>query len=352
MSKETSRKRKSEFKPWVKVLLSCLFLVFAILSVYMIRQGIKPEIIPGSNYYYQTTPNVSYKVYLLDNPFYEEKFMPMGKQYPSSIIDYVDIDFIYELKGNSALKGKYSYSVEGTIIGNYENTSNGKSELWTKKYDIVKDNINDLNNNNNITVVKNVRINYQEYNKVVNDFKSNFRLAIDAYLNVKMKIYVESDINGLQHDLKVYDTMEVNIPLNTSTIKIETKSQPTNKIIEDDGEQKSRTVIAFFGIVLMLFVLLLFVLTFKNIYYSTKTKYIKKLNKLLKTYSEILVEVEELPELDENITLIDVTNFDDMIDLEEELKSPIMYEETIKGEQTVFVIAIDGYAYRFFLESE
>ena len=58
------------------------------------------------------------------------------------------------------------------------------------------------------------------------------------------------------------------------------------------------------------------------------------MNKLLKTYSEILVEVEELPELDENITLIDVTNFDDMIDLEEELKSPIMYEETIKGEQS------------------
>ena len=352
MDRRTHQKKIKEFKPWVKFALSCLFLLFAFIGSLMILKGTKPEIIPGKTYTYTTSPSVSYKVYLQENNFYEEKFLPMGRQYPSAIIDYVDIDLIYSLTGSIPISGGYTYNVKGTIIGNYENTSNGKSELWTKEYTIVPDTSDNIADKNRFVITKNVHIDYQEYNKVVNDFKTNFRLAIDAYLNVKMTIKANGDINGVDKKLNVVDTVEVNIPLNSSTIKIETKKNPLNNKVESTGEEKSHLVLTYLGIVLLIMVGLLFLLTYKFIYFSSKTKYIKKLNRILRTYSEILVEVEVLPDLDDEVTLIDITNFEDMVDLEEELKSPIMYEETSRGIQTVFIIAIDNYAYRYILEAD
>ena len=68
----------------------------------------------------------------------------------------------------------------------------------------------------------------------------------------------------------------------------------------------------------------------------------------MKTYSEIIVEVDS-PHSFDGLEVIDVKNFDDMVDIEEEVKSPILHYEIQKGVQSMFTIIKDGYVYRYML---
>ena len=46
----------------------------------------------------------------------------------------------------------------------------------------------------------------------------------------------------------------------------------------------------------------------------------------------------------------DVKNFEDMVDIEEEIKSPILYYEVEEGSEALFTIVNDNYMYRYILK--
>ena len=87
------------------------------------------------------------------------------------------------------------------------------------------------------------------------------------------------------------------------------------------------------------------------IFINTKSRYKKEIEKLFKEYSEILVEVSSPIEFD-NFTFIDIKEFDDMIDLEEEYKSPILYYEKVKDYESWFVVIKDNFMYRYIYKAE
>ena len=89
---------------------------------------------------------------------------------------------------------------------------------------------------------------------------------------------------------------------------------------------------------------------FNKLFINRKNYYEKILNKILKDYAEIIVEVSNPINLN-GLEVFDIKNFDDMIDLEEELKSPILLYETIKGKESVFIVVNDNYAYVYTLNN-
>ena len=56
--------------------------------------------------------------------------------------------------------------------------------------------------------------------------------------------------------------------------------------------------------------------------------------------------------LDYDINVIDVKNFDQMLDVEEELRIPIMFYETKKGTEGELVIVTNEIAYRYILKDK
>lgn len=348
MNTREVRKQTVVLKLWVRVFLACFMSAMFILSILMIFSGSKEKESSDLLYSYKKSSNVNYKVYLLENNFYENNYLEMGKQYPSALIDYIDLDLSYSHIGSLPANLNYTYYVEGTIIGNYENTENGKSELWTKKYNLMN-----MQTENSSSVAldlnKNLRINYQEYLRVVNEFKEKFRLSIDAYLNVKMYIRYDGFVTDINKPISESEVIEVNIPLNSSTIEIENKiPEAESKNITDTKRSASNPFVVIMGIIFIVMDTIIFMATYKYIFTSEKNEYVKTRDKYIKSYGEIMVEVEELPNVSE-LEIIEVKAFDDMIDLEEELKVPILYKETVYGRETRFVIVVDNYAYRHIL---
>ena len=119
MNTREVKKKNVVLKLWARVFLACFLFAVLVLSLVMIFSGSKEKETSKLLYSYKKSSNINYKVYLLENNFYEERFLGMDKQYPSALIDYVDIDFNYSHLGSIPASINYTYYIEGTIIGNY-----------------------------------------------------------------------------------------------------------------------------------------------------------------------------------------------------------------------------------------
>ena len=153
---------------------------------------------------------------------------------------------------------------------------------------------------------------------------------------------------------KINDEITLKIPLTEKVVMITQDYKDTEKnIVEQKKEKENIQLIpVIIGSVTLLTSLTLLIHLSKTvIFINTKSRYKKEIEKLFKEYSEILVEVSSPIEFD-NFTFIDIKEFDDMIDLEEEYKSPILYYEKVKDYESWFVVIKDNFMYRYIYKVE
>ena len=349
---KTEKGKRLVLKKWVRVLMLFILLFFACLSAFFILTGLFTEEELKPIYSYNLKRNIDYKVYLHENSFFEEKYLEKGKQYTSQLIDYIDIDFDYIYNGSDLADLNYFYDIKATIIGEYENTSNGKQELWNKKYTLLDNKSKQLLNTTQFNIKENLKINYSDYNKVVNDFKTKFKLSIDAYLNIKLNIKYDGKIKDSDKKISGTDALEINIPLSKSTINIDTKyEENNNKKVMPEIEDLKEMEKVYIGIVILIIDILMFIILFNKIFVHKKSEYIKTLDKIMKDYSEIIIESSTNLNYDD-LEILDIKTFEDMVDVEEELKSPIMMYEYIKNQESWFIVVNDNYAYRYILNAD
>ena len=103
--------------------------------------------------------------------------------------------------------------------------------------------------------------------------------------------------------------------------------------------------------ILLIIILIISISNKDRLIINKKTYYTKNYNKIIKNYSDIIVEVSTQPNL-ENLEILEIKNFDDLVDTEEELKSPILLYEVKKQKESWFVIIHNKYAYRYILNCE
>ena len=62
---------------------------------------------------YAETSVLDYKVYLKQNDFYQEKYLEKGMLYVASLIDHIDIDFLYNFNIDEKVNLDFKYSPSG-----------------------------------------------------------------------------------------------------------------------------------------------------------------------------------------------------------------------------------------------
>lgn len=341
--------KKLVFKKQIKFILFALLIFFAAISFYFLYNYYNPKEVITNRYNYKTEPNVTYKVYLKENEFYEEKYMPSGKQYAADLIDYIDIDFSYLYSGSDLASMNYDYDVEATIVGEYDNTDSETPVLWTKQYNVLDKQTKNTKSKAGFNIKQNVKVNYDDYNNVVANFREEFKLAILAHLNVKLNINYSGKVDKNGKEITGSDVIELDIPLSRTTVAIDKKIPVSiDKYLDmeiDDENDKAYMYIGYFVAVLDLIVLVLF---FDKIFSGNKNPYIKKLDKILKDYADITIRIVNGISFEDK-ELIEITNFNDMLDIEEEFNSPIMVYEKVENRETWFIVINDNYAYRYIL---
>ncbi len=345
-------------KQWTQVFLLIIVLAAMAFSIWAIVHSFsKSERQKEELYTYTYNSNLSYRVYLKDNSFFTTNYLGMNRQYISSLIDKIEVNTKYAFQSSKDLDYTYTYDLVASAKGTYAESEAKSVEIWSKTYSILPAETKS-GTGNNISIDKTVQIDYDKYNAIMTDFRNQFGLSIDARVDVVFKVSITGGLKGESNSLQEDNTMTLQVPLLKPTIEIKpdyVNSGRDTVYKEDANGNSGETMnipLLMLGIALLLFSLfMLKILGSKLLNTTKKSEYVLRLNKILKEYGDIIAKADNVPALS-SYDVVSIKDFVDLVDIEEELHSPILYVEIREDLESWFIILNDKTAYKFILRYE
>lgn len=325
---------------YLKIVISGV--IFLISLVFILNNPVKTNISPIIEFSKQESV-INYKVKIFENDFIPEDYMDKDKTYITDLVDNIDINYDYKLSNAKKIASECKYNITCKTTVNHNST--GK-ELWTDEIVLVDS--KDLPvEKNDVVINESVTVDYDKINTKVKTFKEDFNIPIDAKLDINLNI-IDTDSKKT-----IYST-GLNTSLNTEIINI---SQNDENALQNELSSETKTKISIPSVIAIiislasLVYLVLEILKTAQYNLSRKSFYEKAVYKILKNYGDIVAELVSPVDLSK-LNVIDVKNFDQMLDVEEELRIPIMFYETKKGREGEFVIVTNEIAYRYILKDK
>lgn len=330
------------------IILVIYVIIFISLSVLIIYKGL--DIIKTRDIEYVNNSKINYLVYLKENNYFSKPYLEQGEKYIASLIDKINIKYNYNLSSDEVMSGDYNYHLAATLVV----TEKDKDDvLWESDYDLTNEEVVNFENQKSIEINKEVNINYDYYNDIVSSFKKDYGVAVDANLLVKLIVNTNLDYDSDSFTIK--EEPLVNIPLSEQTIEIDIK------VVENDVNTKTITytkyptlnyALIILGIVFLIIYLILGIKVLKKIIKAVKTrdKYDIYLRKIFSNYDQIIISASRLPDLS-NVDILDVSNFEELVDAQNEIHKPIIFVEEKKGKMAVFTLIDDAHAYTYTVKS-
>lgn len=284
--------------------------------------------------------NVSYKVCLKNNDFFDNSCLDNNMSYVASLINNIPLDFSYKLNSNinDVING-VSYEIKAKlVIYNSENNKN----YFEKEYVLLSDGFS-FNNK----IDESVDIDYDYYNNIANKFKSSYGVDAQSYLEVYLITY---------KDYLNESKISVSIPLSQKAIEIKLNTSNINinqeRIIKDKDFGVTNwlsLIIGFLLIILSLYYFICFI-SLLLVFRKKISKYDKALVKILKSYDRLVVSTSTLPR-DGDYNVLKINSFEELLDVRDNLRLPIMYYVVKEHEKSHFYILHGNNLYIYTLKA-
>ena len=293
---------------------------------------------------YKEVSNVDYKVYLKDNNFYESSYLDKDMAYVASLIDKIKIKYNYNFVATENSNLDINYKVIAKLVIASQNNS---KIFFEKEYDLSKEIIDEMVNKKEYIIDRDVIIDYDYYNNLANEFKSNYAVNANSRLDVYLQVNEKNKENN-SYSLNNKRNVILSIPLSEQEINItldDTNINESKKITLDKKFViNDITFIVYSVIIFILFIYLLIILL-KLIYLLTKknmSAYDRYIRRLLMGYDRIIINIKSVPDM-RDYNVIEVESFQELVDVRDNTKEPINYhviKEHVKSE--FFVINDDN----------
>lgn len=329
----------------------CLLGIFACLTlVFFIKAFInKPDTVLS----YKEVSATDYNVKLNPNEYYEVSQLPSGMNYIANLIDSININFNYTFSTNRDIDYDATYYIEAItrVYGKEDD-----SILFEKKENLVEEQKINKQNIKANNFIEDVVVNYDHFNDFVKSFKSSYALNYDSDLTIVLHVKTKGVNEVFSSPIEVDSLALVVIPLTEQTINISIDGKNINNSgsIVDDSIWNNVNVLYLLLFIassgLGLFVIVRFaVLIIKSI--NSRSAYEKVLNKILRDYDSIIVNVENNVE-ENNYELINVSSFEELRDLHDNLGIPILFNDIIPNELSYFTVIKDNLLYKYTLNAK
>lgn len=277
---------------------------------------------------YNESSTLDYKVWLLDNEFYSSEYLDEEYNVITSSIDEIEVNFDHLLKLSDFVQGVSYYTINSRIIA-YQSGDVSKRKVWDYEK-LIKDKVITTYNTDSLLIdsTDNFKINYREYKKLMDDYKSNYGVSLIG--NLIIEIEIKTDLlyknfkNNINMDKRV---MTMTIPLTESVVNITTKEIAKNEqVLIEKADSKINYLklilsVSALGVGLYLCVHMGIILVRLV---GIDSKFNKDLNKILRTYGSVIVNVDGI-NFDDCQNQMKVSSFDELLDAQQELKKPILY---------------------------
>lgn len=288
---------------------------------------------------YKESNNIHYTVLLKDNNILEEKEMTSNLNYIASLIDKVNVNYIYSFNPEELLKGMYNYNVVATI--NIVDELTG--ELYYEKEYVLIDSIKEHILKSKLTINNTLEIDYNYFKDIA--YKSIIYYGEHAKANLNVSFNVEKDLNLEEfknNDLNNIVTSNIVIPLTNEEKNIKILSN--NYDIESnlnklDVYDEKDDLNLFYSIIFLVITLCLIYKLIKLLkaLKVKENKYDKKLLSIKRKYNKIIVDVDTQPDFTE-YKVTKITKFNELIDVRNSYKDPIRFYEVTPHTKCHFYI--------------
>lgn len=322
---------------------------FLILSIVFLTSSI--SIKSKSKVYYNQSSSVDYKVYLKPNDYYKDPYLDKNMQYIASLIDNVDVNFSYFFNANQSINYKYSYYVKADVS---VTDSQDKSKIIYSNSDKLTEPVYfTRQNSNGFNISQNVKVDYSKYNDLVKTFKSSYAISANSNLVLSLCVEIVDEKGNMIRSYDSSDSSKITIPLTEQMIDISIDSKNINNSNNVNiYKEFSIGNKLLFGLSIASFIIfiasIIKLIMFLNKTAARKTLYDLTLNKILKEYDRVIVNSKKIVDANENV--IDVKNFNELLDVRDNLEKPIIFSEIHKGQKSIFVVKTPNETYRYVLK--
>lgn len=300
---------------------------------------------PSQKIDYNENSNLDYRVYLKPNNFYETEYLGKNKVYIANLIDNIEINFRYNYMITQPSNVDFNYNVVAKLT---ISDGSGKNTYFEKEYILLPNKAKSIKSGTNYSLNEKVSIDYAYYNSLANSFKQQFGLDTTSNLTVYLKVNKRTNIENASSGLE-NSTMFVKIPLSEKAINIELNYQDINNsnYIIQGVDSKVDNII--FGVLSAITLLVSLILAVKIIRLLTmlngkKTIYDKYIDRILNEYDRLIVENGTGPDI-RDCQVIKISKFEELLDVRDNLKLPIMYYVVTKHTKCQFYIKHDDELY-------
>ena len=304
--------------------------------------------------HFQEKGNVKYSVCLKDNDFFEDECLDSNMSYVASLIKNISFDFNYQFNGNfDNLVSSVDYEVVAKLIIENNDT---KTKYYEKEYVLAPKTSDSIKNNGTLyNLDKKINIDYEYYNNIATNFKSQYGVDSQSYLEVYLNTY--NNVNSKYKDIPTSAQISVRIPLSQKAIEIKFNTQEVNKSIDKYITSKNIVIngylIFIVGITFLFtsLIFLFFIFMIIKKYAKTISKYDNFINKILKVYDRLIVETTTFPDEKEYNVLI-INSFNELVDVRDNLRSPIMFYNIKDHKMSKFYILNNNNLYLYIVNSK
>lgn len=355
LKKNTNSKSKLNKKIYVDTPLRIFVLagfvfIFAFLSLIFLKKGLETK--TYTSIYYSEKSNLDYKVYLKENPYFNESFLTKGNQYIASLINYIDADFSYDFSASNLMDLQFRYLIKADVTV-YEKGDSSKI-LYKSSDVLLPEKTVQYTGSSNYSVRETVKIDYDKYNNIVSSFKRDYSLALESQLKVTLYVFMNGTYKEIKQPLSSSQNMSLTIPLTEQTINIAMNYKEVNdaNVVEEYSNVETINIVFFvlFGISLIIsLVVTVKLVRFLNKIKTKGTEYDRILGTILKDYEGIVARVKKVPDFSGR-TVIELESFDEILDISEKLDKPILFIEMHKHQKSWFIIVNHNEIYKYSLK--
>ena len=304
-----------------------------------------PVAVTPSTYTYKINQSVDTSIQYFQSSFYTDNPGAGNSAYVAELTKTVDATLHYKYRASREAQLSTMYSAIATVHAKYSMGVDGKNiaNVWSREYPLVKP-VTSMKSGKDFSFEPSISIPFADYRKIVDQFKTSLAVPITAEASIVFTVRVYGTVDGTpMDDIRVSTvTMPLDQPIYTLANKFEkedvkqvvTKKAKTNQDALKNYERIAVGVLGVLGLAAIAYGMR------RQIF---KSPYQRELDRIYRLHDGIIIRASKPADMTGK-NVVTVKSFDDMLNLEEELKVPIV-SSPAGNDGTRFIIIRDDIVY-------
>lgn len=289
---------------------------------------------------FQEESDVTYNVCLDDNNIYSDPCLKEGMEYLSILTNSVNSKFFYHVDFSSEIE----YDLEYKVVAKTKIlSSEDKKILFENEEEIISPK-KLANTSDEININQIVELDYKKYSNLVSNYINTYAAGAEAYVDLELYLIEPTETRKLS---------ALSIPLvgQTYSISKEIISYSDEVRFKNNYWNEENSVYGIVGTsCLLLLTFFIYRLTRMIVLVSkNKNKYQVELNKILKEFDDYIVITKDGYNISEDINVIKVSNFKELLDARNSLNKPIIFTK-VNNVKCEFIVEDESTVYKYVMK--